>query len=338
MMPNDDAAAIEPHRLVWPGSWVGHIPFASWLVAVLRPDVLVELGTHTGNSYAAFCQAIVQNKLATRAWAVDTWRGDEHAGAYDESVFRDLQRYHDPLYGGFSTLLRITFDEAAERFAAGSVDLLHIDGLHTYEAVKHDFETWLPKVSARGVVLFHDTNVHDATFGVHRLWAEVSQRYPGFQFEHSHGLGVLLVGEQRRPELLELAESAGSEERWRSASRVFRELGGNVERQSQVVDLNHTLREREAHIAILEQAVRALQKAVSDRDTHIVGLERQMGEVEAHVAHLNAHVAHLNAVVNDRDAQLAHLHAVVNDREAQLVAQRNTISWRITKPLRLIRR
>lgn len=170
------------------------MPFAAWLVGAARPRSIVELGSFAGVSYFAFCQAVVAEGVACRCHAVDTWQGDAHAGQYDDSVHEDFKRHNDANYAAISTMHRCTFDEALARFPDGSVDILHIDGLHTYEAVRHDFETWLPKLSDRGVVLFHDANERRADFGVWRFWEEVSARWPGFLFLHSHGLGVLCVG------------------------------------------------------------------------------------------------------------------------------------------------
>ncbi len=186
-------------------AWWLHVPFAHWIVAASSPRTLVELGTHWGVSYAAFCNAVTRRGLSTRCYAVDTWRGDPHAGLYGEDVFEDFRRFHDQHFSGFSTILRCTFDAALGRMADRSIDLLHIDGLHTYEAVRHDFESWVPKLSNRGVVLFHDTNVRRDDFGVWRLWAELRERYPGFEFLHGFGLGILAVGENPPPAIAWLA-------------------------------------------------------------------------------------------------------------------------------------
>src|SRR5512135_3088671 len=106
-----------PLRLTNVPGWHGHIPFAFWCVAALRPRLLVELGTHKGDSYCAFCQAVDSLKLDCSCYAVDTWKGDEQAGFYGEEILKELRTYHDPRYAGFSRLLRCTFDEAAAQFA-----------------------------------------------------------------------------------------------------------------------------------------------------------------------------------------------------------------------------
>lgn len=187
----------EPERLGGDTSaWLSHVPFAFWLTLVLRPEVFVELGTHTGVSYSAFCQAMRELELPTRAFAVDTWQGDQHAGLYSDNVFRELNLYNEEKYADFSQLMRCTFDEAVTHFTDGTIDLLHIDGLHTYDAVRHDFATWLPKLVPNAIVLFHDTQVRDRGFGVWRLFEELRQTYPAYEFRHGHGLGILCVGDK----------------------------------------------------------------------------------------------------------------------------------------------
>lgn len=189
-----DPLFAPPSRVGVDSAWYGHIPFAHWVVSVCRPRLFVELGTHNGVSYAAFCDAMLANGIAGSAVAIDTWEGDLQAGFYGEDVYDDFKAFHDGRYAGFSRLIRATFDAALNDFADGSIDLLHIDGEHSYDSVRHDFETWLPKLSEHGVVLFHDTTVRRPGYGVWQFWAEVSARYPGFEFQHASGLGVLAVG------------------------------------------------------------------------------------------------------------------------------------------------
>ncbi len=190
------AALAAPDRLTRYTFWQEHIPFGMYLVSAIQPRVLVELGAHYGDSYAAFCQTVKALGLKTLCYAIDNWKGDLHYGEYGEEVLADLRAHHDARYESFSLLLQSDFAAACKQFRDGSIDLLHIDGTHTYEAVKRDFEMWLPKMSPRGVVLLHDTNVVQENFGVKQFFRELKTAYPHFEFTHGYGLGVLGVGSE----------------------------------------------------------------------------------------------------------------------------------------------
>lgn len=180
--------------LYYDTAWIGHGPFAMWSTITFRPKTIVELGTHGGYSYFAFCEAVKKNNLDTQCYAIDTWEGDEHASFYDNSIYENVEKINDEKYSNFSTLVRKRFDEAVDLFADKSIDLLHIDGRHGYEDVKYDFECYKSKLSDQAIVLFHDVNCHKPGFGVHKFFSELKKEFPHTEFEHSSGLGVLFWG------------------------------------------------------------------------------------------------------------------------------------------------
>ncbi len=216
-------------------TWVDHMPFGYDVVATLKPKKIVELGTHNGISFFTFCQAIVENDVEALCFAVDTWQGDDHTGEYGEEVFEAVRSHAREHYRGISYLLRTTFDEALGHFDDDSVDLLHIDGLHTYEAVSHDFEVWFPKVRPGGIILFHDVEARMEGFGVWKFWQEICDKYETFKFPFGFGLGVLVKPGAERPagELFDIMFS-GSEQDHLKLRQMYTVLGHYHELQRQV--------------------------------------------------------------------------------------------------------
>lgn len=260
MLENDliKVASFFPKSLQPPASWVGHLPFAAWVVKQVSPKIFVELGTHTGNSYFAFCQSVLENALHTKCYAIDTWCGDEHAGRYEADVFDQVSEHNQENYAGFSTLLRMRFNEAVSHFADESIALLHIDGLHTYEAVREDFETWLPKLALGAVVLFHDTQVYENNFGVWKFWEELRALYPSnLEFLHSHGLGVLQLN--NGPQDTKRAWLQPHSVQQQVLIDYFAALGA---RYTEPLDARAQLTDREQQIADLRRAVKECNRAL----------------------------------------------------------------------------
>jgi hypothetical protein len=190
-------------------AWIGHAPFLKFLIREQKPKVFVELGVHNGFSYFVGCQAIEECELNTQAFAVDHWLGDKQAGFFDDSVFESVENLNKK-YSSFSKLLKMSFDKALNSFAPSSIDLLHIDGFHSYESVKQDFDSWLPKMEKNGIVLLHDVHVRRNSFGVYKFWQEIKAKYKTVEFVGSHGLGVVFLGTALSGKLSELLDIASN--------------------------------------------------------------------------------------------------------------------------------
>jgi GT2 family glycosyltransferase/glycosyltransferase involved in cell wall biosynthesis len=322
--PELDALFWRPRRTGALSGWWGHVPFAHWIVGAAGPHTLVELGTHNGVSYSAFCEAVLHNGLDTRCYAVDTWKGDDHAGYYGEEVYLDWRRFHDERYGAFSELLRCTFDEALGYFSDASVDFLHIDGLHTYEAVRHDFENWRPKLSDSAVVLLHDTNVREGDFGVRHLWEDLHRQFPSFEFLHGYGLGVLAIGRSVSPEVAALC-SLADPARESTIRRRFSLLGDLLDQRELLQ--NQELPAREKRIRLLEAHAGRVQAELNRSEAQLAEKVREAQDWHRQLVQRNEEHDALVAAHQTLSSELT----AVRQRLQSILG---SASWRLTGPLR----
>ena len=267
--PSFEADAVIPMLNVAP--WAGHREFAYDLVRFVRPKVVVELGTHYGCSFFSFCQAVKDSRLNSSVIAVDTWQGDQHAGFYGEEVFDAVTAVVEGSFGSVNIdLKRMQFAEAAQQFRGDSVDLLHIDGLHTYEAVSSDFAEWLPKLRRNGIIMLHDINP-DLDYGSRRFWGEVRQTYPVLEFTHSWGLGVVfpkgrlwlrrLLANNIQDKMLYYREAAENRRAGIELSDAQRML---EERYRAIREMDQMIRERDKVIEAQASMLEAQQRATAE--------------------------------------------------------------------------
>ena len=129
-------------NLGFTSAWEENRAFANWLVQKKNPFCTVELGVDYG--YSLF--ALSENNPG-HVFGIDLFEGDAHAGPRDwSSQYKSVVDFINENRLHRTHVIRGSFEELAHNWIAG-VDILHIDGLHTYEAVAKDWSDWSSKLN-----------------------------------------------------------------------------------------------------------------------------------------------------------------------------------------------
>ena len=333
--PSYDADQLNP-KLKF-AYWEGHRDFAYDLLQFVRPARLVELGSQYGCSLFTFCQAVRDFKLNTEINAVDMWSGDIGAEMSGEEVYALVQKTAATYYPEVKLhLFQMRFDQALPDFADESIDILHIDGGHTFEDVERDFTTWLPKLKENGIVLFHDV-YSPIDQGSCDHWEKTKKEYDCyFDFTHSCGLGVLFPKGRYWYDKLEAAgffkyykDLYFYRSKYKYTQARFDELKGlyeerylAIEQQSKMID------ERDARIAADEKLVAEKDAAIANQAKMIDERDERIAADEKLVAEKDAAIANQSKMIDERDARIAADEKLVAEKDAAIEAQAKLIDER----------
>ena len=151
------------------------------LVHRLQADTVLEVGTALGGTFYCWIQIASPDALLL---SVDLPHGSYSARHGDpETTPERLRAAAKP--GQRTHFIRCdshdsnTLEQTKAELGGREVDFLFIDGDHTYEGVRSDFEMYAPLVRDGGVVAFHDVVMHlpSALCEVRQLWQELKPVY-----------------------------------------------------------------------------------------------------------------------------------------------------------------
>lgn len=188
------------HRVIKPLQVHSEFQRFASVVAGLRPKFVLEIGTCFGGTL--FVLSRLADPTATIV-SVDL-PGGKYGGGY--------QSLRVPLYRQFPGkerklhLIRDnshtleTQKKVQQILGDNKLDLMFIDGDHTYDGVKADFIGYLPLVRTGGMIAFHDIADHpkDASCEVWRFWNEIKGQYRHEEIIEDRkqgwaGIGILTI-------------------------------------------------------------------------------------------------------------------------------------------------
>lgn len=128
----------------------------------------VEIGSYCGKSACYIGQACKENK--TYLMTIDHHRGSEEQQYGEEYFDPDEYNYDKEIVDTLPTLLKniqkfrfeevilpvVNSSELASKEIENNIDLVFIDGSHTFESARKDYVSWKNKIRIGGILAIHD--------------------------------------------------------------------------------------------------------------------------------------------------------------------------------------
>ena len=137
-----------------------HSPFLEALIYLNQAKVVVEVGVAEAKTTAFLCRGAA--RVGGTVYGYDIW--DTHGLQNQFEHWSSKEKCEEYLRKeGHSNFLLTKIDSKTPEFheliktSHPRIDLAFIDGCHSYDGIKNDFEAIYPQLSETGIIVFHDT-------------------------------------------------------------------------------------------------------------------------------------------------------------------------------------
>ncbi|WP_083918615.1 class I SAM-dependent methyltransferase [Woodsholea maritima] len=271
---------LSSRTLFWPSRFrresmfLYHMPLAFWLMDIVRPNTLIELGLVDGQSYFGFCQAMERLNIDGRCY-----------GYSEEAPAKELLDYNEQNYQEFSTLTKQSATEALRSFKDNSIDFLVINTDVSQEAIKSLREIWRQKVSDHSIILIYNYLNKPHEIYVLEMIREISEYNKIVQLDQANGVTIILSGTHHDERLSHLAEIEVGSPEHNIVKSIFNRLGSAHYHQW--------------NSEKLEKQARAARNQAKQAAADVKDKEEELEKVKAELCSLNeAYEARSNKLVS----------------------------------------
>jgi len=162
------------------------------IISLIRPRTILEIGTAKGGGLFLLGKIAEPNATIISIDLPGGKFGGEHFPSWKETIYES--------FGSTSQKIKLiradshdenTVKEITNLIGNNQIDFLMIDGDHSYDGVKKDFEYYSSLVSEKGIIAFHDINEeYNEGVEVYKYWQKIKPEHESFEIiENQKGLG-----------------------------------------------------------------------------------------------------------------------------------------------------
>jgi predicted O-methyltransferase YrrM len=183
------------------------------LARIIRHPQAVVIGSWRGFVPLLIARGLADNLEGGRVLFIDPslvddyWRDSDQPGdRFSEFGIQNVDHY---------LMTTQEFTQTKDYRELGEIGLLFVDGMHTYEQAKFDFEAFIDHLAEDGIILFHDTALRGSSgmygperryrYSVHEFTTELQATGDFELFNLPFDSGITLVRKRQSPE----ADSGG---------------------------------------------------------------------------------------------------------------------------------